>query len=93
MKDYAQAIEEVVRGKVAASYSSYRSMYESISAQTIAYVYEMDIGIVCADITTAKAIAENEKKQERKREHRDSNDAHREANRLRKLEEQNCQGK
>ncbi len=93
MKDYAQAIEEVVRGKVAANYSSYRSMYESVAAQTIAYVYEMDIGIVWADITTAKAVVENEKKQERKREHQTSNEARREVNRLRKLEEQNCQGK
>lgn len=80
VKEYAQAIEEVVSGRTASNYGSYRSSFESISAAMIAYIYEIDIGIVFTDISVAKEYVEAAKKAERKAKHRSENEERRQAN-------------
>lgn len=80
MKEYAQAIEEVVNSKTASSYGSYRSSFEHVSVSMIAYIYEMDIGTVYTDVKTAKDAIEAAKKAERKAMHRSENEERRQAN-------------
>jgi hypothetical protein len=80
MRDYAQAIEEVVSGRTAASYNDYRSMYDSISAHMIAYIFKIDIGIVFGDIRTAKEEIEIAKKAARKAASQVGNEERRQAN-------------
>lgn len=80
MKSYPEAIEETVSGRTATQYNSCRSTYENVSAAMIAYIFEIDIGIVFADIKTAKDVIEADRKAARKRASQVGNEERRLAN-------------
>ena len=80
MKEYAQAIEEIVSGRERVRYGSGGYGYEYPAATMIAYVYEVDISIVLSDIKGAKEAIEVAQKAARKQAHRDDNEERRLAN-------------